>query len=101
MFANWTFRKFCGPYSQTFRPQPCGSMKQQRNGIRLNPQTLTVDNVRRALADFDTRRSIKLVAEPQTGSLLGAQAVASQAGGLILKRALAIRARMTVDELAG
>jgi mercuric reductase len=73
----------------------------RRDGIRVNARTLTLDNVPRALANFDTRGFIKLVAEPETGRLLGVQAVASQSGELILAAALAIRARMTVDELAG
>jgi mercuric reductase len=73
----------------------------RRDGIRVNARTLTLDNVPRALANFDARGFIKLVAEPETGKLLGVQAVASQAGELIQAAALAIRARMTVDELAG
>lgn len=72
-----------------------------RDRVRVDTRTLALDNVPRALANFDTRGFIKLVAEPETGRLLGAQAVASQAGELIQTAALAIRARMTVDELAG
>ena len=73
----------------------------RRDGIRVNARTLTLDNVPRALANFDTRGFIKLVAEPETGRLLGVQAVVSQAGELIQAAVLAIRAHMTVDELAG
>ena len=62
--------------------------------------TLALDNVSRALANFDTRGFIKLVAEVESGRLLGVQAVASQAGELIQTAALAIRAQMTVNELA-
>ena len=64
-------------------------------------RTLTLDNVPRALANFDTRGFIKLVAEAGTGRLLGTQAVAAQAGELIQTAALAIRNGMTVDDLAG
>lgn len=70
------------------------------NGYDAEARTLTLDNVPRALANFDTRGFIKLIAERGSGRLLGAQAVASQAGELIQTAALAIRARMTVHELA-
>ena len=43
---------------------------------------------------------IKLVAEAGTGRLLGVQAVAAEAGELIQTAAIAIRAGMTVHDLA-
>ena len=70
-------------------------------GIDTETRTLTLDNVPRALANFDTRGFIKIVAEPGTGRLLGVQAVADQAGELIQAAALAICNGMTVDDLAG
>ncbi|OGA46915.1 MAG: mercury(II) reductase [Betaproteobacteria bacterium RIFCSPLOWO2_12_FULL_62_58] len=70
-------------------------------GIETDSRTLTLDNVPRALANFDTRGFIKVVAEAGTGRLLGLQAVADQAGELIQTAALAIRNDMTVDDLAG
>ena len=69
-------------------------------GIATESRTLTLDNVPRALVNFDTQGFIKLVAEAGTGRLLGVQAVAAEAGELIQTAALAIRARMTVQELA-
>jgi mercuric reductase len=69
-------------------------------GIETDSRTLTLDNVPRALVNFDTRGFIKLVAEAGSGRLLGVQAVAPEAGELIQSAALAIRARMTVQELA-
>ena len=71
------------------------------SGFNVNTRTLTLDNVPRALANFDTRGFIKLVAGADSGRLLGVQAVASQAGELIQSAALAIRAHMTVNDLAG
>ena len=68
--------------------------------IDTDSRSLTLDNVPRALANFDTRGFIKLVAEKGSGRLLGVQAVASEAGELIQTAALAIRARMSVQELA-
>jgi mercuric reductase len=69
-------------------------------GITTDSRTLTLDNVPRALANFDTRGFIKLVAEAASGRLIGVQAVAPDAGELIQTAALAIRHRMTVRELA-
>ncbi|MDP1692484.1 MAG: mercury(II) reductase [Burkholderiaceae bacterium] len=69
-------------------------------GIETVSRTLALDNVPRALANFDTRGFIKLVAEGGSGRLLGVQAVAAEAGELIQTAALAIRHRMTVQDLA-
>ena len=69
--------------------------------IETDSRALGLDNVPRALANFDTRGFIKLVAEAGSGRLLGVQAVASEAGELIQAAALAIHNRMTVQELAG
>ena len=70
------------------------------DGIETDSRLLTLDNVPRALANFDTRGFIKLVAEAGSGRLIGVQAVAPEAGELIQTAALAIRARMTVQEFA-
>ena len=72
----------------------------QRAGLETDSRTLSLDNVPRALANFDTRGFIKLVAEAGSGRLLGVQAVAPEAGELIQTAVLAIRNRMTVQELA-
>jgi len=68
--------------------------------IETVSRTLSLDNVPRALANFDTRGFIKLVAEAGSGRLIGVQAVAPEAGELIQTAVLAIRNRMTVQELA-
>ena len=70
-------------------------------GIETNTRVLTLDNVPRALANFDTRGFIKMVAEAGSGRLLGVQAVAAEAGELIQTAVMAIRNGMTVQELAG
>ncbi|WP_442915243.1 mercury(II) reductase [Marinobacter sp. SS21] len=70
------------------------------DGIETDSRTLTLDNVPRALANFDMRGFIKLVAEAGTGRLIGVQAVAPEAGELIQTAVVAIRARMTVQDLA-
>ena len=69
-------------------------------GIETDSRALTLDNVPRALVNFDMRGFIKLVAEAGSGRLIGVQAVAPEAGELIQTAALAIRHRMTVHELA-
>jgi mercuric reductase len=74
--------------------------KARHDGIETDSRTLTLDNVPRALANFDTRGFIKLVTEAGTGRLIGVQAVTSEASELIQTAALAIRARLTVQELA-
>lgn len=70
------------------------------DGIETDSRTLSLDHVPRALANFDTRGFIKLVAEAGSGRLIGVQAVAPEAGEIIQTAALAILARMTVQELA-
>ncbi|MGK9007666.1 mercury(II) reductase, partial [Citrobacter europaeus] len=72
----------------------------QRIGLQTESRTLTLDNVPRALANFDTRGFIKLVAEAGSGRILGVQAVTPEAGEIIQTAAIAIRARMTVQDLA-
>jgi mercuric reductase len=70
-------------------------------GIETDSRTLTLDNVPRALANFDHRGFIKLVAEKTTGRLLGAQILAAEGGEIIQTAALAMRAAMTVSDLGG
>ena len=69
-------------------------------GTQTDSRTMSLENVPRALANFDTRGFIKLVASAGSGRLLGVQVVAPEAGELIQSAALALRARMTVQELA-
>ncbi len=71
-----------------------------RLGIETDSRTLSLENVPRALANFDTRGFIKLVAEAGSGRLIGVQAVAAEAGEIIQAAVLAIRTRMTVWEIA-
>lgn len=68
-------------------------------GIETDSRTLSLDNVPRALVNFDTRGFIKLVAEVGSGRLIGVQAVAPEAGELIQTAVLAIRSQMTVQDL--
>lgn len=72
----------------------------ERAGYNVEARTLTLDNVPRALANFETQGFIKLVAERDSGRLVGAHVLADSAGEIIQSAALAIRNRMTVSDLA-
>ncbi|MDE1895360.1 MAG: mercury(II) reductase [Xanthomonadaceae bacterium] len=72
----------------------------RQQGIVTDSRTLNLDNVPRALANFDTRGFIKIVVEAASGRLLGVQAVADGAGELIQTAAIALRAGMTAGGLA-
>ncbi|MGH8536534.1 MAG: mercury(II) reductase [Gammaproteobacteria bacterium] len=69
-------------------------------GFKVESRTLGLDNVPRALANFDTRGFIKLVSERESGRLLGAQVLTPEGGEIIQTAALAIRQRLTVKDLA-
>lgn len=72
----------------------------ERHGMTPDARRIDLEHVPRALANFDTRGFIKLVAQAETGRLIGAQVVAHNGGETIQIAALAIRNRMTVDDLA-
>lgn len=69
-------------------------------GHAVDSRVLELDDVPRALANRDTRGAIKLVADADTGKVLGVHAVAEGAGDLILAGVYAIRFGLTVDDLA-
>ena len=69
-------------------------------GIDTDSRTLGLENVPRALANFDTTGFIKLVVEKNSGRLIGAQVLAAEGGEIIQTAALAIRNGMTVADLA-
>lgn len=71
-----------------------------RRGIATESRTLTLDNIPRALVNFDHRGFIKIVAAAETRRILGVQAVAEHASELIQTAALALRAGMTAGDLA-
>jgi mercuric reductase len=69
-------------------------------GIETDHRVLSMENVPRALANFETDGFIKIVVEKPTGRLIGGQILAHEGGEIIQSVALAIRNRMTVTELA-
>ncbi len=73
----------------------------KKRQIKTISRTLTLENVPRALANFDTNGFIKLVMEEPSGRLLGAQILAPEAGEMIQTAVLAIHNEMTIEDLAG
>ena len=69
-------------------------------GRQIATSVLSLDNVPRALAARDTRGVIKLVADASSRKLLGAHVLAPEGADSIQTAALAIKAGMTVDQLA-
>ncbi|MGH8479787.1 MAG: mercury(II) reductase [Gammaproteobacteria bacterium] len=72
----------------------------RRQGFAVESRMLSLQHVPRALANFDTRGFIQLVAERGSGRLLGAQVLAPEGGEIIQTAALAMRHRLTVTDLA-
>ncbi|QNI03897.1 mercury(II) reductase [Halomonas sp. SH5A2] len=72
----------------------------QEHGYAVDTRILDLENVPRALVNFDTHGFIKMVADRDSGRLLGVQAVTAEAGELIQTAVMAIRARMTVQEVS-
>ncbi len=72
----------------------------RERGLAVESRTLPLDQVPRALANFDTRGFVKVVAEAGSGRLLGAQVLADAGGEVIQAAALALRAGMTMHDLA-
>lgn len=72
----------------------------RQQGIGVESRTLALEHVPRALANMDTRGFIKLVAEADSGRIVGCQILAREAGEIIQTAALAIRNHMTIPELA-
>ena len=69
-------------------------------GLNVISRTLDLENVPRALANFDTRGFIKLVAIKDSEQIIGCQVVAQEGGEIIQSAALAIRNKMTIQDLA-
>ena len=71
-----------------------------RSGVACDCRVLPLDAVPRAIVNRDTRGVVKLVAEAATGRIRGVHAVADGAGEIITAGTYAIRAGMTVRDLA-
>lgn len=70
-------------------------------GIKTISRQLDLENVPRALANFDTQGFVKLVVNSDNQQLIGAQILAHNGGEMIQTAVLAIYNKMTIDALAG
>tara|TARA_R110002072_G_scaffold1598_3_gene13571 strand:+ start:28027 stop:29691 length:1665 start_codon:yes stop_codon:yes gene_type:complete len=68
--------------------------------INVDSRTLNLENVARSLANFETQGFIKLVISTDNDQLIGAQILAAEAGEMIQTAAIAIRNKMTIQEIA-
>lgn len=74
-----------------------GQAREQ--GIVPLASHLPLSHVPRALAARDTRGFVKLVADVATRKIIGAHILAAEAGEMVTEPALAIRHRLTVEDL--
>jgi mercuric reductase len=70
-------------------------------GIECSCRTLPLEHVPRAIVNRDTRGLVKLVAERESGRIVGVHLVGDSAGDVILAASLAIQTGMTVEQFAG
>lgn len=68
--------------------------------IETDSRSLPLEYVPRALANFETHGFIKLVAEANSGRLIGAQILSAEAGEMIQTAAMAIHNKMTINDIA-
>jgi len=87
---------FTDPQVATAGLTEAAALKQ---GFSVDTRMLELENVPRALVNFDTHGFIKMVAERDSGRLLGVQAVTAEAGELIQTAVMALRAGMTVQDI--
>jgi mercuric reductase len=69
-------------------------------GIECSCRTLALEHVPRAIVSRNTRGLVKLVAERESGRIVGVHIVGDGAGDVILAGSLAIQTGMTVEQLA-
>jgi mercuric reductase len=69
-------------------------------GLRCTCRVLPLEHVPRALVNRDTRGLVKIVAERGSGRIVGVHVIAHSAGDVIAAGVYAVKAGMTVDEMA-
>ena len=69
-------------------------------GIRCDCRVLPLSYVPRAMVNRDTRGFIKVVADADTGRILGVTAVAKDAGELAAAGVWILQASMTIEQVA-
>ncbi len=78
-----------------------GMTEQEARARGIDPlvSKLPLDHVPRALAARDTRGFIKLIADAATRRIVGAHILAPEAGEMIMEPAMAIRFRLTIEDI--
>jgi len=69
-------------------------------GMDVDVRTLPLESVPRALVNLDTRGFVKVVAETESGKIVGATAVAENAGDVILAAVYAVQFGLTVEDVS-
>ncbi len=72
----------------------------REKGLRVHTSLLPLEHVPRALASRNTKGLIKLIAEEETGRLVGTHVLAAEAGEVIQEATLAIRFGLSVQDVA-
>jgi len=72
----------------------------REQGLEVDVRTLPLESVPRAAVNLDTRGLVKLVAETEGGRIVGATAVAENAGDVILAAVYAVQFGLTVDDVS-
>jgi len=88
----------------TFTDPAIGSVglseaEARARGIEPLISRLPLDQVPRALAAHETRGFIKLVADPNSRRIIGAQVLAHEAGELMAEATLAVRFYLRIEDL--
>ncbi|HWI41408.1 MAG TPA: mercury(II) reductase, partial [Verrucomicrobiae bacterium] len=73
----------------------------RRAGLRVVTRTIPVTTVAKAHVTGHTRGCVKIVAEEGSGRILGVHLASHRGADLINEAALAVRFRLTVQDLAG
>lgn len=74
--------------------------RAEEQGLDCECRVLPLENVPRAIVNRDTRGLVKIVAERDTGRVVGVTAVAEGAGDVIAAAVYAVQAGMTVEQMA-
>ena len=72
----------------------------QEQGLDVDVRTLPLSVVPRAAVNLDTRGLVKIVAERASGRIVGATAVAENAGDVVLAAVYAVQFKLTVHDVA-
>ena len=85
-------------------PQVAGAGMDEREaeqaGISYETSVMPLTDIPRAQAALDTRGFIKLIRNKENDKLIGVRIIAPEGGELTMQASLAIKAGMTVQELA-